>query len=253
MAGPEQRLIEALDRPLKLTHGRVVVETQLHLNGGPVAIAYKRYRPKAWWKRLTAGLHPSRARQSWICGHALLARGVPTPRPLMACEPSPWREPGVSYLATAWIDGALNLHAYAWKLADSGEEQRRTRTRCAARSVGRLIGWMHAWQISHHDLKGCNVLLADRGDDVEAYIIDLDGVAWHRRLSRRAATENIARLAASVQAHPWLTRTDRLRFLMAYLGRAMRRRDDWKGLWRAIARRSEKIVDRLRREDGLIA
>lgn len=253
LADCQQRLNQALDRPLKLTHGSVVVQSSLRLADGPVAIAYKRYRPKSWWKRLLARWRPSRARQSWIRGHALLARGIATPRPLMACVPS-WRnEPGVSYLATAWITGALNLHTYAWRLAAGDEARRRTQTRRAARNLGRLIGRMHAWQISHDDLKGCNLLLADRDGEIEALIIDLDAVRWHRRLSRRRAIDNLARLAASVEAHRWLTRTDRLRFLKAYLGQAKLDRPDWRPWWRGVARRSAGITRRLEREHGVIA
>lgn len=253
IADPQQRLLAALDRPLKLTSGSVVVRTEFELPGGRVEIAYKRYRPKSPWKRLLAWVRPSRATESWVRGHALLARGIATPRPLLACQPRPWRRSGASYLATEWVDGAQNLHLYAWGLQSLDERQRRRRVRAAALSLGRLIGRLHDWRISHHDLKGCNVLLADRGDDVAAYVIDLDGVRWHRSLPRRVAEANLARLEASAQAHPWLTRGDRLRFLRAYLANADCHVRDWKGWWRAVEHRSRRIAARLLRDEGAIA
>lgn len=251
IANPAELLVEALDRPLKLTHGSVVVQTELPWETGSIGIAYKRYRPKTWWKRFLALWRPSRAQQSWVQGHALLARGIATPRPLLACALPRWRAAGVSYLATTWIPGAMNLHLYAWGLRELDAAQRVARTRRAARSLGALVGRMHAWNIAHHDLKGCNLLLADRGDEVDAYVIDLDGIRRHRRLPNRAPVESLARLEASAQAHPWLGQTDRLRFLLAYLRQSPGVRPEWKPLWRAVARRSEQIATRLRREGTL--
>ena len=242
-----------LGRSHKLTHGSVVVQTQLDLRDGPVEIALKRYRPRNWRKLLQALWRPSRARESFVRGHALLARGIPTPKPLMAVAPNGWKHVGESYLATTWIQGALNLHLYAWRLGEASAAERRTRCRLAARNLGQMVGRLHAWRISHHDLKGCNVLLTDRGADVEVYLIDLDGIRWHRRLSERKVIDNLARLAVSASAHPWIGRGDQLRFLRAYLFHAQRSRAEWKSLWRAAAARSAEIADRLRREEGPLA
>ncbi|MBL9124469.1 MAG: phosphotransferase, partial [Planctomycetaceae bacterium] len=246
-------LHQGLDQPHKLTHGSVVVQTRLPLAAGEIEIAYKRYRPRNLRKFLQALWRPSRARESFVRGHALLARGIPTPRPLLAIAPNGRRNIGVSYLATTWIQGALNLHLYAWRLSAASAAERGDRCRRAARSLGKMTGRLHAWRISHHDLKGCNVLLADRDDEVQAYLIDLDGIRWHRRLPERKVVENLARLAVSAQVHTWIGRGNYLRFLRAYLSYAHRSRADWKPLWRAAARRSAEITARLKREEGPLA
>jgi hypothetical protein len=107
---------------------------------------------------------------------------------------------------------------------------------------------MHAWHISHPDLKGCNLLIAERAGGLEAFLIDLDGVRLVRRLWPGARARNLGRLATSLEAHPWVTRTDRLRFLRAYLREAAPSRNcDWKGLWRAAGAASRAIIKRLKR------
>jgi Ser/Thr protein kinase RdoA (MazF antagonist) len=111
---------------------------------------------------------------------------------------------------------------------------------------------MHHWRISHRDLKGCNLLLVERPDDVEAWLIDLDAVRIGRWLSAGARARDLARLAASVLAHNGLTRGDRLRFLRAYL-RELDDRGDWKPLWRDVARRCAAVAQAMRRRGRPLA
>ena len=248
LADPDRPLQAGAHRPLKLAHRSVVVQTELPLGQGGVRVAYKRVRAKNWWKTLAFFLGRSPAMEAWYLGHALLLRGIATARPLALCESRKRGLRGDSYLATQWIDGAINLHLYGWKLARSTAAERRRRTRQAAVELGRLIGRMHAWHISHPDLKGCNLLIAERAGGLEAFLIDLDGVRLVRRLWPGARARNLGRLATSLEAHPWVTRTDRLRFLRAYLREAAPSRNcDWKGLWRAAGAASRAIIKRLKR------
>ena len=106
---------------------------------------------------------------------------------------------------------------------------------------------MHAWHIAHRDLKGCNLMLVEREADVEAYLIDLDGVRVGRSLSFATQARNLARLATSIEAHPWATRGDRLRFLRAYLREMSPGKSAWKPLWRATAAKSRAITRSLTR------
>jgi hypothetical protein len=101
-------------------------------------------------------------------------------------------------------------------------------------------------------LKGCNLLLVERPDGVEAWLIDLDAVRIGRWLSAGARARDLARLAASVLAHNGLTRGDRLRFLRAYL-RELDDHGDWKPLWRDVARRCAAVVRALRRRGRPLA
>jgi tRNA A-37 threonylcarbamoyl transferase component Bud32 len=134
------------------------------------------------------------------------------------------------------------LHAFAERLADSDEAIRRRKARRCAAVLGSLLGRMHGWDVAHRDLKAANLLIVDRDAGLDAYLIDLDGVRLLKRISPRRCARNIARLAASMEAHPWITRTDRLRFLRVYLREATIEATDWKSFWREVAAHSRKLL-----------
>ncbi len=98
---------------------------------------------------------------------------------------------------------------------------------------------MHAWRISHRDLKGGNLVVTDTPDGPDVYLIDLDGARLRRWLAAGARMRDLARLSASMRLHPWITRSCRLRFLQSYARELGLAADDWKTMWRQ-ARRLEK-------------
>ncbi|HJT31169.1 MAG TPA: lipopolysaccharide kinase InaA family protein [Pirellulales bacterium] len=253
LADPCEPLVNGLHRPYKLAHRSVVVEGRLPLDGETTRVAYKRVRPKNWWKALLFCFRRSPALEAWYFGHALLLRGIATARPLAVIERRWFGLRGESYLATQWIDGAVNLHLYAWRLAKRPPSERQRRTRQTAVALGRLVGRMHGWRVSHRDMKACNVLVVERPDGVDCSLIDADSVRIGRRLPGWLQALNLARLAVSLVAHPWVSNGDRLRFWRAYLSELSRgdsrwRRDDWKPLWRRVARAANTLEAKLRRQ-----
>lgn len=247
MNAPQRLLRESMDRPLKLSHSSVVVEAEFPIDGAPARVVYKRTRVKGWWKRLLAWARRSRAMTSWVVGHALAERGIATTRPLAVCIPRGWRARCEGYVLSEWIDGAQNLHLYAWQLAQQPPGPRARRAAQAAFSLGRLVGRLHAWRIAHRDLKGCNLLLAEKPGTVDAYLLDMEGVRILRRLSRAEQVRNLARLAASIEAHPWVSRTDRMRFLRSYAREQLPAQVDLKALWRDVAAAAAVILRRFAR------
>ncbi|HUT89689.1 MAG TPA: lipopolysaccharide kinase InaA family protein [Thermoguttaceae bacterium] len=284
LEAPERLLDRNLDRPVKLGHSKLIVQAELPLAGGPVHVAYARYRYRNWWKALLGRFRRGRALRGWMMGHALRARGIATPRPIAVCRV---RRPGCaaeSYLATEWVEGAENLHLYGWRLADLSPAERLRRAARCAESLGKLIGRMHAWQISHGDLKAGNVLVVDDdvqpdrpsssnlrvprlarptvlpalpgkpavapntrsrdGETTRTYLIDAEDVHIARRLTCRARQRDLARLATSLYAHPWVTRTVFCLFLRAYVRQFPPGTIAWKPLWREVARCSRRAVRR---------
>ena len=249
---PGQLLEANLHRPHKLSHRSVVVQADLELDDGPTLVAYKRVRPRNWWKTLLHYFRRNPAMEAWYYGHALLLRGIATARPLAVVKRSRLGLPAEGYLATQWIEGASNLHVYAWQLSRRPMAERSRRARQVADSLGRLLGRMHSWHVSHRDLKGCNILVVERPDSVACYLIDADSVRISRHLSAFFRAYNLGRLATSLEAHAWVTRGDRLRFFRAYLSE-LHRRDprawpaNWKQGWHSVARATRHIVRRLTR------
>ena len=239
---PLQEAVETI----KQTRSTVVAKARLSLLGEPALVAYKRARYKHWWKALLAVFRRSRSLRAWYLGHALLQRGIATARPVCVCEP---RRRGLrweSYLAAEWIDGE-DLQAFVQRIRDASPGARWAKARDAAVTLGRLLGRMHAWHVAHRDLKAANLMVVDRGEQIEAYLIDLDGVRLLRRISPRRRARNLARLAASIAAHPWVTRTLRLRFLHAYLEELPESQRDWKALCKEVERHTRAITGQMRR------
>jgi hypothetical protein len=84
-------------------------------------------------------------------------------------------------------------------------------------------------------LKAANILLTSGIDGGEsAWFIDLAGASRPIRLSRTRRAKDLTRLNASFHDLPQLSRTDRLRFLRAYLCWNLHGRGDWKVWWRCI-------------------
>ena len=250
LSQPDAMLLENLHRPIKLGHASMMVRATIEMADCTREIAYKRCRPRNAWKAFCDRFRTGRAERGWRIGHALLSRGIATPRPLAVCviEHSPQGPAG--YLATEWVEGATNLHLWAWRLAEKPLVERlRQATRCAE-SLGRLVGRMHAKRISHGDLKGGNVLVVERGSvieqnqSLETLLIDLDGVRIGRGLSRKRQVADLMRLATSVAGHSWVNHSIRRRFLAAYENQFPQGAVCWKSLWRQVSKRSKKLIER---------
>jgi len=247
LADPEAVIRRVLTRPVKISHGCVVVEAGLPFGDRRIPVAYKQYRPRNWWKALCRLFGRSPARRDWAVARRLVAMGVATARPVLLIEPrGPWLRRR-SYLATEWIRGSQNLHLYGWKLTQLPLEQRLGRAARCAESLGRLIGRLHARGVAHRDLKGANLLVADREGRIATSLVDVAGARFLPRLSDRRRARNLARLAVGLEAHPWVGRSARCRFLRSYLRELNAPGADWKALWRAVAAEGRRLRLKMRR------
>jgi tRNA A-37 threonylcarbamoyl transferase component Bud32 len=251
MAADPGRPIRAFrHRAVKLSHTSVVVEAQLSARAGQLSVAYKQSRRRVWWQRALDVFRQRRALANWRLGHALRSRGVATARPVAVFQATSKRE---GFLATEWLAGAENLHLYGWRLANLDARRRFVLARRCLTQLGELIGRMHAWEIAHRDLKAGNLAVVDRGEATDVYLIDLDGVRLARRLSRSTRVQNLARMAMSLQLHPWVSRPLLLRFLLAYLRQLPAPQPAWKPLWRDIAKTCRRLIAQRQRRGRMVA
>ena len=130
--------------------------------------------------------------------------GLPTVAPIAA-----GRRRGASFLVTEALDGCVRLEDYLGQ----------TKLAAAARAelicrVADLIQKMHAAGFNHRDLYLCHILSDGRGN---LYIVDLHRVQLRPAVPGRWRVKDIAALNYSAPAGI-ISRTDRLRFLKAYLG-----------------------------------
>jgi tRNA A-37 threonylcarbamoyl transferase component Bud32 len=241
---PVKLVRAAACHPVKIGRESLIVQSEWPVGDRSMLVAIKQYRPRTLGKALAAIFRPAKAMQNWRKAEFLLARAIATPRPLLACRPRGWTTSGTSFLATAWIGGAENLHLFGWRIADRPLDARlRLAARCAE-ALGRLLGRMHASGAAHRDLKAANLLVVEEGCEAVVYLVDLDGLRPGAPVRFKRQARDLARLAAGLAAHPWVTRSIGRRFLRAYLREFPAQGADWKPLWRAIAEETAKYVRR---------
>jgi hypothetical protein len=227
-----------------------VAELELQLPGGPLRVVYKRFAVTAWSDPWVSLVRPTAAMRSWVMGHGLLTRFLPTPRPLALLQRFRNGMAREGYLLTEKVPDAVDLCSYVSDLARLPAARRRGLLRELLGRLGRLLATLHQRHLSHRDLKAPNLLLQLGADGLSVggiHFIDLVGVRRHGKLRRTRRVQNLARLHASFHSHPGLTRTDKLRLLRAYLACRLRGRLGWKRWWQQIAAATEAKVCRNRR------
>jgi len=241
-ANPDNLIQAALSRPVKIGRESLIVEAELTVSNRSVPVAIKQYRSRTIWKALAAIFRPAKAMQNWYKAEFLLSHDIATPQPLLACRPRGWMTSSTSFLVTPWIGNSENLHLFGWRIANRLLAERlRIAVRCAD-ALGQLIGRMHTAGATHRDLKAANLLVVEENCNVIVYLIDLDGLQPGKYVRFKRQVRDLARLTAGLTAHPWVTRSICRRFLCAYLRQFPERSIDWKPLWRAIAKETERII-----------
>ena len=109
--------------------------------------------------------------------------------------------------------------------------------RAIIRSLARVARTMHHAGLHHQDFYLTHLLVPDAGPPGTVFVIDLGRARHRRKLSRRWIVKDLAQLNYS--ATP-ATRSDRARFLRAYLGRKLQTSD--RDLLARIERKSHAIA-----------
>ena len=192
----------------------------------------------------------SPVRRSWELGHALLRRGIDTPRPLLFVERGALT-PRRDYLLTESVPGSIGLAEFfddRWPAMNSGQQREWLHSHLGR--LARQMRRLHDSGFDHRDLKFSNILVARDPADPRIWFLDLEDVRVWRRLPARRAAQNLARINVSALLNKLPDNADRLRFLKWYLAEAFR--GEWKWWWRRIAQLSQaKISGNLRRGRAL--
>jgi serine/threonine protein kinase len=158
--------------------------------------------------------------------------------------------PAEGYLLTEKVPDALGLTEAVRSCRDPRV------LRAWAERLARVVRTMHDCGVSHRDLKSPNVMLRGAATDPASatpVLIDLVGVrASAAQVSFARRKREQARLNASFLSMPNVTRSERLRFLLAYL-RAGEREPDWKSWWKAVSLATAAKVEKNRRSGRVLA
>ena len=201
-------------------------------------IYVKRYNVFAWRVALASLWRSSPAAAAWRAAAALGARGFATPEPLAAIDV---RRGGLlrkSFFITREVAGAVTADRFWQMILQEPASRRGAGRRAVARALGDLFRRLHAAGVYHNDLKDVNVLVDGPVGAPRCVLLDLERVRTLRHVGHRRRVKNLMQLARTLG--PQASASDRLRFLVAYLGpdgaRAERRR--WVGaVGRAAARK----------------
>jgi tRNA A-37 threonylcarbamoyl transferase component Bud32 len=243
-AAPDAPFARPGARLIKDSPSSTVTTLDLPVNGRVSRVIYKRFRVVHKTDPFTALLRATPALRSWINGHTLRDRALPTPRPLAMFHRMVGGLCREGYIVTELVPDAIDLHGWMARLDALVPHQRQANLRDQIDQAAALVRELHRRRVSHRDLKAHNLLVADG----LLWIIDLVGVHSVRKLGRARRVQNLARLHTSFCRNPALTRTDKLRFLRVYLQWGLRRRHGWKRWWSEIEKATQdKMARNLRR------
>lgn len=230
--------------------GRTVVRLQL----GERTFYLKRNRFHAgeFWKTLSRfRLPPRSARQEWQSILAVRDAGIPTVPPVAMGEELVFGVEKASFTMTEALYDAEPLEE-VFRREFSGElspSQRREK-RALIRQVAEIARRLHSSGMYHQDLYLGHFL---RGRSNILYLIDLQRVVRCGKVPRRYLVKDLGQLAYSAEITAGLSRSDQMRFFLAYLGlsrlgtaeKALLRQVLAK--CRRIARHTVKLLERRRR------
>jgi hypothetical protein len=263
---------------LKDSPSSTVAEFDLATATGVRRVIYKRFRVTSWTDPWAALMRRPAALRSWQFGHGFRERCLPTARPLLVLHRVRHGLRHEGYLLTEKIENALDLHHFLAQLALLPAPERRTHVRSCIDAVARAVRLMHRCRLSLRDLKASNVLVTRDWREADlpyqplppgpprvslpsllpvpaspVWFIDLAGVSLYARLSHSRRVQNLARLNASFLQSRALTRTDRLRFLRAYMLWNLCGTRSWKRWWHAIAAATKQKAARNARNCRVLA
>ena len=255
LADPEGPITREGSIVLKESRTSLVVETTMLVKGLPTPIIYKRFNAKKPLESLLNLIRPSRAGRAWQAAQHLKSRGLPTPQNLAyvvktGTGPIGRRLTREAYLVTIKAEPSITLGDYARTvLPDCSPQERRDQIRRLTLGLARLLRALHERSISDRDLKSANILIVGdpSAEDLELTLIDLVGVQLMHPLPDGRRLQNLARLQISLSEVAGRTRTDSLRFLRAYLPWGLSTQNDWKDIWRRVARLIEFKEEKNRR------
>ncbi len=234
------------DRPgvIKDSHSAYVGRTHLPTQDGPLEVIVKQGRRRTFFKRISRLFAPSRNLQSWKKGYQLLNRDLPTARPLAVLERRRFGLLRDSVLLTEALPGARDFDTFLRLdlLHANAETVRKAKSRLLEALV-RLIKDMQQKGFAHRDFKAANLMVQYEpasGEPPRLTLVDLDGLSLRRELSWEERLRPIVRLNVSMDEAKIVTRTDRLRFLKAYLIGPGRSDANWKEVWRQIQSLSDR-------------
>jgi len=234
---------------------RTIERLTLDTAEGAVTCYLKRHVTMSWRECLSSMIRLRRpispGRREWENILMFRGAGLPTMIPVAAGDEAAGLRQGRSFSLTLEIEKASPLDRFLEEnLSAAGIGFKRR----LIDKVADIARRMHSAGFSHRDFYLCHLFIRPLGDrDAALNVIDLQRVGRRSRVTRHRQVKDLS--ALNFSAPPTVvTRTDRLRFLLAYLdlkhldARARRLAASVARKTRRIARHHEKTVQHRERE-----
>ncbi len=253
---PDALFCRADARVLKDGRSARVVEFPVYHGGKQRWLVYKRFEVTKRLDPVQALLRPTPTVRSWLFGHSLRERALPTARPLAYLHRRRWGLAQEGYLLMEKVNATGDVRQALHEMDRQPPTERRRLRRRRIEQLAQLIRELHQRGLAHRDLKAANILQRNGADAKEATLssrdgtsfpfcfIDLVGLSRPRHLSTEMRVKNLARLHSSFHAERRLTRTEKLRFLRVYLRWGLCGKEGWKKWWRSIAAATERKIQK---------
>ena len=180
----------------------------------PRPLVVKEFRWRSLGHRMKDLLRQSQAKREWRNARRLPQLGIEGARPVALVDPAAWFRPASAYLITEALTGAQRIDLIAYQTLRDGNAPPRWKEQLIAQFAAYLSD-LHERGIGHGDMKPSNILVRETDGRWEFYLIDLVNVRLAPRIGRAHSVLNLAQINASMPLV--ITRTDRRRFLAAYL------------------------------------
>lgn len=207
----------------------------------PGALCVKMYRPRGAARALVSVGRRARGLRAWVAANGLWVReaGISPPRAFVSRGWGPFRPEGYLIVDDLAADGSgreldRRLFDLDWPSRSPAER------RAWAEALGASLARAHQRGISIGDGKACNLFATGAPPRVAWTWVDVDGVAFRRRIGVPERIRFLTQLNASVPR--FVSASDRLRVFRRYAVGLPRR--EARGILRAVARfsRAEKIL-----------
>lgn len=209
---PLQALLDAHHKALAtgqevLKNGPRTAVTRVPLDNAWACV--KEYRQAGASERLKGLLGQSRAARAARGARRLAAQGIEAPELLAVA-----RRGASAYLVTRYVEGATPLNRLvAERFGGPLSPAELAAKRAMLRQLAAWLRHIHDRGVYHDDWSAKNFLAAERAESWAFYVLDFESLSPWKPLTWRRRVKNLGQLADAPQA---ITRTDKMRFLLAY-------------------------------------
>lgn len=193
---------------------------------------HKRYLGRGWLEGIKARVLGSRAERAWRGAHLLETHAFGVPETVV----TGWRGADC-FAVTRAVVGGMSLAQYIQGLRSQADRRAQRTLRTAVEELGRVVGRMHAKGLVHGDLRWGNILVVEKAGQRRFVFLDNERTCQYAQTPKRKVLKNLVQL--NLVPDNLLTRTDRMRFWLAYREQHRALTGDSKAWIRRIVARTE--------------